>query len=59
MKSSTRDRAKGRTREVKGRVKEKAGAAIGNPNLADRGTSERVGGTIQRKVGEIKRVFEE
>jgi len=58
MKSSTRDRAKGRVREAKGNVKEKAGRAIGNPNLTDRGTSERVGGKIQRKVGEIKRVFE-
>ena len=59
MKSSTGDRAKGRAREAKGRIKEKAGRAIGNPNLADRGTSERVGGKLQRKVGEIKRVFEE
>ena len=59
MKSSTRDRAKGRAREAKGSVKEKAGRAIGNPDLADRGTSERVGGKIQRKVGEIKRVFED
>ena len=59
MKSSTRDRAKGRAREAKGGIKEKAGRAIGNPSLADRGTSERVGGKIQRKVGEITRVFEE
>ncbi|PYJ40516.1 MAG: CsbD family protein [Verrucomicrobia bacterium] len=59
MKSSTRDRAKGRVREAKGSVKEKAGRAIGNPNLADRGTSEKVGGKIQRKVGEVKRVFED
>jgi len=59
MKSSTRDRAKGRVREAKGSVKEKAGRAIGNPNLADRGTSEKVGGKVQRKVGEVKRVFED
>ena len=59
MKSSTRDRAKGRVREAKGSVKGKAGRAIGNPNLADRGTSEKVGGKIQRKVGEVKRVFED
>ena len=58
MKSSTRDRAKGRATEAKGSIKERAGRAIGNPNLADRGTSEKVGGKIQRKVGEIKRVFE-
>jgi CsbD-like. len=59
MKSSTRDRAKGRADELKGKVKEKTGRAIGNPDLATEGTAEKVGGKIQRKVGEIKRVFED
>jgi uncharacterized protein YjbJ (UPF0337 family) len=59
MKSSTKDRAKGRTEEAKGKIKEKAGRAIGNPDLADRGTAEKIGGKVQRKVGEIKRVFED
>jgi uncharacterized protein YjbJ (UPF0337 family) len=59
MKSSTRDRAKGRAEEAKGKIKEKAGRAIGNPNLADRGTAEKIGGKVQRKVGEVKRVFED
>ncbi len=43
--------------EAKGKVKETAGKAAGNPNLQDRGTTEKVGGKVQRKVGEIKKVF--
>jgi uncharacterized protein YjbJ (UPF0337 family) len=57
MKSSTKDRAKGRVKEVAGKVKEKAGRATRDPNLQDRGTAEKVGGKVQRKVGEIKKVF--
>ena len=43
--------------EAKGAIKEKAGEAIGNPGLRDRGTDEKVGGKVQRKVGEIKKVL--
>jgi len=57
MKSSTKDRAKGRLQEAKGSVKEKAGRAARDPNLQDRGTAEKVGGKVQRKVGEVKKVF--
>jgi uncharacterized protein YjbJ (UPF0337 family) len=32
MKSSTKDKIKGGFRETKGKVKEKAGKATGNPN---------------------------
>jgi uncharacterized protein YjbJ (UPF0337 family) len=58
MKSSTKDNLKGRANQVKGAIKEKAGQASGNEELQDRGTAERVAGTIQRKVGDVKRVFE-
>jgi len=40
-------------------VKEKAGKATGNPDLRDRGTIEKTGGKVQRKVGDIKKVFEQ
>ena len=40
MKSSTKDKIKGGFKEAKGKVKEKAGSATGNPNLRDRGTAE-------------------
>jgi len=38
-------------------VKEKTGEVIGNPDLQDRGTAEKVGGKVERKVGDIKKVF--
>jgi len=42
-----------------GAVKEKTGQVIGNPDLEDRGTAEKVEGKVQKKVGDIKKVFEE
>jgi uncharacterized protein YjbJ (UPF0337 family) len=57
MKSSTKDKIKGSVKQVKGAIKEKAGKAGGDADLQDRGTTERVGGTIQKKVGDVKRVF--
>jgi uncharacterized protein YjbJ (UPF0337 family) len=59
MKSSTKDKIKGGFREAKGKVKEKAGNATGNPNLRDRGTAEKAGGKVQRKIGDLKKVFEQ
>ena len=57
MKSSTTDKVKGRIHEAKGKVKEQAGKAIGNPDLRDRGTAEKVAGKVQNKVGDVKKVF--
>jgi uncharacterized protein YjbJ (UPF0337 family) len=57
MKSSTKDKIKGSARQAKGAIKEKAGRASGNARLQDRGTAEKVGGAIQRKVGDVKKVF--
>jgi uncharacterized protein YjbJ (UPF0337 family) len=59
VKSSTQDKIKGGFREAKGQVKEKAGDATGNPNLRNRGTAEKAGGEVQRKIGYLKKVFEQ
>ena len=59
MRSSTKDKIKGGFREAKGTVKEKAGKATENPNLRDRGTAEKAGGKVQRKIGDLKKVFEQ
>jgi uncharacterized protein YjbJ (UPF0337 family) len=59
MNSSTRDKAEGTVKEGIGAVKEKTGQVIGNPDLRDRGTAEKVEGKVQKKVGDIKKVFEE
>ena len=58
MKDSTKDQVHGKTHEVKGAVKEKIGRAIGDPNLEDEGTVEKIAGTIQKKVGQVEKVIE-
>jgi uncharacterized protein YjbJ (UPF0337 family) len=57
MKSSTKNKVKGSVREAVGKVKEATGNAIGNPDLQDRGTVQRVAGKVERKVGDVKNVF--
>lgn len=58
MNSSTKDKIEGTAKEAAGKVKEKTGQVIGNPDLRDRGTDEKVAGKVQRKVGDVKKVFE-
>jgi uncharacterized protein YjbJ (UPF0337 family) len=59
MKKSTKDQAKGKLHEVKGKVKEKIGRATNNPRMEDEGHDEKIGGKVQKKVGQIEKVFEE
>ena len=42
---------------IGGKAKEIVGKVIGNPNLQDRGTVEKTAGKVQRKVGDVKKVF--
>jgi uncharacterized protein YjbJ (UPF0337 family) len=57
MKSSTKDKIKGRAEQAKGVVKEKTGRATNNPRTEASGTGDKVGGTVRNKVGDIKKVF--
>ena len=57
MKSSTKDKIKGRAEQVKGVVKEKTGRATNNPDTEASGTTDKVAGTIRNKVGDVKKVF--
>ncbi len=58
MKDSTKDKIEGAVHKAKGAVKEKVGHATNNPNLEAEGQDEKVGGKIQKKVGDIEKVFE-
>ncbi|MGD0225647.1 MAG: CsbD family protein [Terriglobia bacterium] len=58
MKSSTTDQVKGKLHEIKGDVKEKAGQLTNNPDLAAEGQNEKLAGVVQKKVGQIEKVFE-
>ena len=57
MADSTRDKIEGAVHDVKGTIKEKVGRATNNPDLQDEGTAEKVGGKVQKKVGDIEKVF--
>jgi uncharacterized protein YjbJ (UPF0337 family) len=56
MKDSTKDQAAGKAHEVKGAVKEKVGKVTNDPQLESEGQDEKVGGKIQKKVGQIEKV---
>ncbi len=58
MRTSTKDQVKGKFHALKGEVKEAAGKVTNDPNLADEGKGERLTGAIQKKIGQIEKVFE-
>jgi uncharacterized protein YjbJ (UPF0337 family) len=58
MKPSTQDQTEGTLHELKGKAKEKFGQVTNNPNLAAKGQDEKLAGKIQKKVGQIEKVFE-
>jgi uncharacterized protein YjbJ (UPF0337 family) len=58
VKDSTKDKIEGKVHEVKGAVKEKLGRAKNDPDLEAEGQAEKTGGKVQKKVGDIEKVFE-
>jgi uncharacterized protein YjbJ (UPF0337 family) len=57
MKQSSKDKARGTFHEVRGKVKEKVGRATNNPELEAEGQAERIGGKVQKKIGQVKKVL--
>ena len=57
MKSSTRDQVEGALHEVKGKAKQVVGKLSDNPKLEAEGTIEKLGGIVQGKVGQVKKVL--
>lgn len=58
MKTSTRNQAKGKLHEIKGTAKEAAGRITKDPDLEAEGTVEKTLGTVQKKAGQLGKVFE-
>ena len=58
MKQSTKDQIAGKLHEAKGAVIEKAGQVANNPDLAAEGQNEKIAGKVQKKVGQVEKVFE-
>jgi uncharacterized protein YjbJ (UPF0337 family) len=57
MVDSTKDKIEGAVHDAKGTIKEKIGQATNNPDLHDEGTAEKIGGKVQKKVGDVEKVF--
>ena len=57
MKDSTHDKIEGTAKDAKGKVKEAAGKAVGNPNLRDEGRADQTEGKVQKKIGDVEKVF--
>jgi len=58
MRSSTKDQIKGKLHELKGAARAKVGQVTNNPTLTAKGQGERLAGRLQKKAGQLKRVFE-
>ena len=58
MQQSTKDQIKGKLHEVKGKAKEKVGQVTNRPKLVAEGQDEKFAGKIQRKIGQVEKVFE-
>ncbi len=59
MKESTKDKIWGAVNETTGKIKGKLGEQTNDPALQDSGTSEKIKGTVQDKIGDLEKVFEQ
>jgi uncharacterized protein YjbJ (UPF0337 family) len=59
MKKSAKDKAEGKFHEVRGKVKEKVGQVMNNPNLETEGQGEKIGGKVQKRIGQVEKVLEQ
>lgn len=58
MKSSTQDKVEGHVKDIKGQVKETAGNVTNDPRLREEGREDQLEGKVQKKVGDVKKVFD-
>jgi uncharacterized protein YjbJ (UPF0337 family) len=58
MSTSTKDEIKGTFHEVKGDTEEKVGQITNDPDLEAEGKAEHRAGKVEKKIGQIKKVFE-
>ena len=58
MTQGDKDQAKGTFHEVKGKVKEAVGHATNDSDLETDGIVEKVGGKVQKKIGQVEKVVE-
>ena len=57
MKPSTKDQVGGSLHDLKGQLMEKAGKLTNDPDLEAEGQAEKVGGKVQKKIGQVEKVL--
>jgi uncharacterized protein YjbJ (UPF0337 family) len=57
MKSSTRHQARGKLKNLKGKIKEVAGIVTGHRKLEGEGKDQKLAGKAQEKLGQIEKVI--
>ena len=57
MKPSSENEIAGKVHEVKGTIKEKVGQLTNDPDLEAEGIGEKIGGKVQKKIGQVKKVL--
>lgn len=57
MKSSNQDKVEGTGKDIKGKIKEGVGKAVGNERLQAEGQVDQAEGAVQKKAGDVKKVF--
>jgi uncharacterized protein YjbJ (UPF0337 family) len=58
MQDSTKDKIEGAVHDAKGGMKETIGRVTNNPDLEAEGKAEKMGGKVQKKVGDVEKVIE-
>lgn len=59
MKRSTKNRVRGKIRQLKGKAKEKVGRARGDARLEAQGLGDQINGTMQELGGRIQKRLED
>jgi uncharacterized protein YjbJ (UPF0337 family) len=57
MLDSTKQQIEGKLHEEKGAAKQKAGELTNNAQLQSEGETEKIAGIVQKKLGEMEKVF--
>jgi uncharacterized protein YjbJ (UPF0337 family) len=57
MKSSTKDQARGKLENLKGKIKEVAGIITGRHKLETEGKDQKLGGKVREKLGQVEKVL--
>ena len=58
MKTSTKDKAKGKFHQLKGALKSKVGGITNNRRLQAQGAVEKVAGILEVKLGKAEEIIE-